>query len=204
MQDRQVNIQSLLPRLVSLVLRRGAPPPTSPHTQPTGHQPPQTQRPAGSGRASVGQLGVSPLAVLLLRLPHRTSIPRCLLGAIHFHGSRLQRWQRRSLSGGLLCPRPRESPPHLLQPDPGGGPSQPQVLPRRHLLPPPEPLLLLLQEPPRHRKLPKGGHLQHPVTTLPQALPGLPLRVPGVAPDVHLFKVEMAGEGEAWGHVGPH
>ena len=47
-------------------------------------------------------------------------------------------------------------------------------------------------------------HLQHPVTALSQTLPGLPLCVPGAAPDVHLFREEMAGKGEAWGQVGPH
>ena len=149
----------------------------------------------------MGQVGVRCLAVLSLLC--RPSIPRHLLGAVHFHRSQLQGWQRRSLSGGLLHHHPWESPPRLLWPDPGGGPSQPQVLPRRHVLPLPKPLLLQLQEPPRHRKFPKGRHLQDPVPALSQALPGLPLHVPGVAPDVHLLRVEMVGEGEAWRHVGP-
>ena len=152
----------------------------------------------------MGQLGVSPLAVLLLRPPRRAPFLRRLLGAIHVHRTWLQGRHRRPLSGGLAPPRPRESPPRLLQPDPGGGPSQPQVLPRRHLLPLPEPLLLLLVQPPRHWKVSEVRQLQDPVTALSQALPGLPLRVPGAAPDDHLFNVEMVGEGEAWGQVGPH
>ena len=150
----------------------------------------------------MGQLGVRCLAVLSLLC--RPSIPQCLLGAVHVHGTRLQRRQRRFLSGGLLRPHPRESPPRLPWPDPGGGPSQPQVLPRLHVLPPLEPLLLHFHEPARHWKLPKGRHLQDPVPALSQVLPGLPLCIPGAAPDVHLFSVEMAGEGEAWGHVGLH
>ena len=128
MQDRQVDTQSLLPRLVSLFLRCGAPPP-SPHAPPTGHQPPQTHGLAGSGRASVGQLGVSPLAVLLLHLPRHASVPRRLLGTVHFHGTRLQRRQRRSLSGGLLHHYPRESRPHLHGRIPGGGRPSPRSSP---------------------------------------------------------------------------
>ena len=100
-KTRQVDTQSLLPRLVSLVLRRGTSLPL-PHTPPpTGHQPPQTHGPTGSGLATMGQLGISRLAVLgLLRHP---SIPWRLLGAIHLHGSSLRRWQWQSLLGWLLC-----------------------------------------------------------------------------------------------------
>ena len=104
-------------------------PPPFPHAPPTGHQPPPHNGSASSERASVGQLGVSPLAVLLLCLPHRASVPRHLFGAVHFHGTRLQRRQRRSLSGGLLRPNQWESPPHLPRPDPGGGRPSPKSSP---------------------------------------------------------------------------
>ena len=134
MRDRQVNkLQSLLPRLVKSGLAPWRAPPRFP-THPTNRTPtPPRQRPAGSGWASVGQLGVSPLAVLLLRPPRRAPFLRRLLGAIHVHGTWLQGRQRRPLSGGLPPPRPRESPPRLLQPDPGGGavpaPSPPPTTP---------------------------------------------------------------------------
>ena len=125
-KTRQVDTQSLLPRLVSLVLRRGAALPL-PHAPPTGHQPPPTHGPAGSGLATMGQLGIHRLAVLsLLRSP---SIPRRLLGAVHFHGSRLQRRQWRSLLGGLLHHHPRESPPSSSSRTPGGGRPSPKSPP---------------------------------------------------------------------------
>ena len=41
------------------------------------------------------------------------------------------------------------------------------------------------------------------MTAHPKVVPGLPLCIPGPALDVHLFYVEVAGEGEAWGQVGP-
>ena len=101
MQDRQVDIQSLLPRLVSLVLRRGAPPPL-PHTPNQQDTNPPNTRPAGSGLATMEQLGVRCLAVLSLL--HHPSIPRRLLGAVHFHRTRLQGRQQQSLSGGAPAP----------------------------------------------------------------------------------------------------
>ena len=138
-ETRQVDTQSLLPRLVGRFC--AVVQPSHSHTPPpTGHQPPQTHGPTGSGLATMGQLGISCLAVL--GLPRRPSIPWHLLGAIHLHGSRLKRWQRRSLLGRLLHRHPREPPPRLFQPGPGGGTPQPQVPPRRHVLPLPElPLL---------------------------------------------------------------
>ena len=56
-KTRQVDTQSLLLRLVTLVLHPGAALPL-PHAPPTGHQPPQTHGPAGSGLATMGQLGI--------------------------------------------------------------------------------------------------------------------------------------------------
>ena len=138
-EKRQVSTQSLLPRLVGRFCAVAQP--SHSHTPPpTGHQPPQTHGPTGSGLATMGKLGISRLAVL--GLPRRISIPRRLLGTVHLHGSRLKRRQRRPLLGRLLQQHPWEPPPRLFQLDPGGWTPQPQVPPRRHVLHLPElPLL---------------------------------------------------------------
>ena len=77
----------------------------------------------------MGQLGISRLAALGLLC--RPSIPRHLLGAVHLHGPRLKRRQRRSLLGRLLCQHPRESAAQPLPAGPRGGdapaPSTPPV-----------------------------------------------------------------------------
>ena len=150
----------------------------------------------------MGQRGISCLAVH--GLPRHITIPRCLLSAVYLHGPRPKRRQRRTLLGRLLLRHPRDPLPRLFQPDPGGRTSQPQVPPHCHILPLPELLLLRLPKPPGHRQVPQRRHLQDPVTAHPKAVPGLPLCVPGPAPDVHLFSIEMAREGKAWGQVGPH
>ena len=200
-ETRQVDTQSLLPRLVSRFCAMAQP--SHSHTPPpTGHQPPQTHGPTGSGLATMGQLGISRLAVL--SLPRHASIPWRLLGTVHLHWSRPKRRQRRSLLGQLLRQHPRDPPPRLFQPDPSGGTPQPQVPPRCHVFPLPELLLLQVPKPPGQRKFPQWRHLQDPVPAHPKAVPGLPLCIPGPAPDVHLLGIEMAGEGETWGHIGPH
>ena len=126
MRDKTSRHTSLLPRLVSRFCAVAQP--SHSHTPPpTGHQPPQTHGPAGSGLATMGQRGVSCLAVR--GLPRRVSIPRRLLGAVYLHGPRPKRRQRRSLLGRLLLRHPRDPPPRLFQPDPGGGTPQPQVPP---------------------------------------------------------------------------
>ena len=92
----------------------------------------------------MGQLGVSPLAVLLLRLPRHAPILRHLLGAVHVHGTWLQGWQRRSLSGGLPAPSSSgaTAPPPAAG-SPGGAvpapspPPAPRPPPSRTAAPPP-------------------------------------------------------------------
>ena len=140
----------------------------------------------------MGQRGVSCLAVR--GLPRRVSIPRRLLGTVYLHGPRPKRRQRRSLLGRLLLRHPRDPPPRLFQPGPGGRTPQPQVPPRRHILPLPELLLLQLPKPPGHRQVTQRRHLQDPVTTHPKAVPGLPLCIPGPGADVHLL-LHRDGEG---------
>ena len=160
--------------------------PSHSHTPPpTGYRPSQTHGPTGSGLATMGQLGISPLAVL--GLPHRPSIPRHLFSTVDLHGPRLKRWQRQSLLGWLQHHQPREPPPRLFQPYPGGGAPQPQVPPCRYVLPLPELPLLQLPKLPGHRQFLQRRHLQDPVPTQPKSVPGLPLRLPGPAPDVHLL-----------------
>ena len=138
-KTRQVDTQSLLPRLVSRFCTVAQA--SHSHTPPpTGHRPPQTHGPTGSGLATMGQLGISRLAVL--GFPRRPSIPRRLLGTVHLHGSRLKRRQRRSLLGRLLHHHPWKPPPHLFQPERGGGDAPAPSPPCCHGLPLPElPLL---------------------------------------------------------------
>ena len=63
----------------------------------------------------------------------------------------------------------------------------------------PEALLFLNHHLPWHWYLPQLGQPEDPISTMAEAVSGLPLRVPSTVVDLNLFKEEISWKGEVGG-----
>ena len=102
----------------------------------------------------------------------------------------------------LLRP-PRNPPACLFQLDPGGRRPQLQLLPHHHIPGPTRSSPPLSPTTSTALAAAAEEASSGPGDCFALSGPGTSLGIPNQAPDVHLFYVEVIGEGEAWGQVRP-
>ena len=107
-----------------------------------------------------------------------------------------------SSASSIASPHVTRSPTSSIWTSLGRTPNS-RALPDAKSCPALETLLFLDCHLPQHRYLPQLGQPEDPISTIAEAVSGLPLGVLSMAVDLNLFKEEIAWKGEVGGKVRP-